>query len=61
MSTMAAVCSAPLVAAVDIGGTKTSAALVDADNRIVARAVGSTPATAGPDATLGAAAGWSAA
>jgi len=42
----------PLVAALDIGGTKTSAALVDAGGRIVARAVGPTPATAGADASL---------
>jgi len=48
--------SSPLVAALDIGGTKTSAALVEAGNRIVARAVGPTPATAGADATLDAAA-----
>lgn len=46
----------PFVAALDIGGTKTSAALVDADGRIVARAVGPTPATAGTDSTLDAAA-----
>ena len=48
----------PLVAALDIGGTKTSAALVDAGGRIVARAVvpTPTPAAAGADATLDAAA-----
>lgn len=48
--------SSPLVAALDIGGTKTSAALVDAGNRIVARAVGPTQVTTGADATLDSAA-----
>ncbi len=46
----------PLVAALDIGGTKSSAALVDAAGRIVARVVGPTPASAGADATLDSAA-----
>lgn len=48
--------SSPLVAALDIGGTKTSAALIDAGHRILARVVGSTQATAGADATLDSAA-----
>jgi glucokinase len=40
------------VAALDIGGTKTSAALVDAAGRIVGRATGPTPAGADADAVL---------
>jgi glucokinase len=40
------------VAALDIGGTKTSAAVLDDAGRIAARAVGPTPAGAGADAVL---------
>jgi len=45
-----------VVAALDIGGTKTSAALVDSSSSIVARVIGPTPAAAGAEATLDAAA-----
>ncbi|MEV6206307.1 ROK family protein [Kitasatospora sp. NPDC051914] len=43
-----------LVAAVDIGGTKTAAALVDAAGTLVARTQRPTPATAPAEAVLGA-------
>lgn len=42
----------PLVAAVDLGGTKTTAALVAADGEIVSRRTVPTPAAAGPAAVL---------
>ena len=47
---------ADLVAAVDIGGTKVPAALVDADHVVVARTRARTPAT-GPDGVVAAVAG----
>jgi glucokinase len=42
-----------LVAAVDIGGTKTSAGVVDPDGTLVRSAIAPTPGSAGPDAVLG--------
>lgn len=41
-----------LVAVLDIGGTKTAAALVDSDGRVVDRAQAATPGADGPDAVL---------
>uniref|UniRef100_UPI0015F100A7 ROK family protein n=1 Tax=Streptomyces phytophilus TaxID=722715 RepID=UPI0015F100A7 len=45
-----------VVAALDIGGTKTAAALVDGDGRVLHRRTVPTPAAAGPAAVLDAAA-----
>ncbi|AZM49903.1 glucokinase [Streptomyces sp. WAC 06738] len=45
-----------VVAALDIGGTKTAAALVDQDGRLLHRRTAPTPAAAGPAAVLDAAA-----
>ncbi|MEO3764316.1 ROK family protein [Streptomyces sp. B8F3] len=45
-----------VVAALDIGGTKTAAALVDGDGRLLHRRTAPTPAAAGPAAVLDAAA-----
>lgn len=42
---------------IDIGGTKTAAAVVRADGRVLAHAVAPTPAREGPDAVLATAAG----
>lgn len=46
-----------VVAAVDIGGTKTAAALVDREGAVVARTSVATPAADGPEAILDAVAG----
>ncbi|WFE39346.1 ROK family protein [Micromonospora sp. WMMD998] len=51
--------TAPVIG-VDIGGTKTAAALVDPDGRVRARREVPTPARAGPEAVLDAAAGLAA-
>lgn len=48
--------TSPVVAALDIGGTKTAAAVVDVAGRVLARARVATPAADGADAVLGAAA-----
>ncbi|WBB61642.1 ROK family protein [Streptomyces sp. WMMC500] len=45
-----------VVAALDIGGTKTAAALVDGEGRLLRRRTAPTPAAAGPGAVLDAAA-----
>ncbi|WBB71878.1 ROK family protein [Micromonospora sp. WMMD1128] len=51
--------TAPVIG-VDIGGTKTAAALVDPDGRVRARREAPTPARAGPEAVLDTAAGLAA-
>lgn len=48
--------TAPAGLGIDIGGTKTAAAVVCADGRVLARAVAPTPAPEGPDAVLAGAA-----
>lgn len=55
-TTTAGASTSSFVAALDIGGTKISAALVDTSGSIVARVTVPTPATAGAEATLDAAA-----